>query len=214
MAKAGHPAASLIHVPAGGLDVIAGKLYEAWVLTAYLASRRMAGQTVTFVPGAGGHPTLTLRAAGGPISVAYPHFELDGPRGATDVWTDIWFRASSAEARHSLPGPESAGDFHELDVVDTLRGTVGKPVADDLLLGIECKARVYTKQLLREILGVRLELSVLVPAAGRGRPFQGRMHGLVAPEARLVVACTDASVHQYASPGRAFGVDFLHVPLP
>jgi hypothetical protein len=105
------------------------------------------------------------------------------------------------------------GDFHELDIVVVDPGISGRPTHKNIWLGVECKNTGYTKDLLKSILGIRRELSLL---AGNQRTHFSkwpRSSVPADPPSCLVVYSTDPAVLHYASPGEIFGIDFVHEML-
>ncbi len=188
-----------------------GKLYEAWVVCSVLDRLRFAeGYDVVLRQST----KVTLKSAPGPINRSYPYFELTASgRQSIEVWTDVEFMALS-HGRRGATGRPLLGDYHELDVVAVGAGTTGRPRNDEVLLGVECKNTGYSKDLLRAILGVRRELSLL------GHPIKTQFRTWprptvpADPPSCLLVYSTDSTVLAYAAPGDVFGIDFIHEPLP
>jgi len=75
---------------------------------------------------------------------------------------------------------------------------------------VECKNTGYTKDLLKSILGIRRELSLL--RDDQRTRFSKWPRRLVPadPPSCLLVYSTDSAVLDYASPGEVFGIDFVH----
>jgi len=195
-------------LPAG---IQTGKLYEAWVLAAVLV--KLASEE-GYLPILRGSTKPTLRSAPGPIDHRYPYFELwKRGRSELEVWTDIEFLTLSY-AQQRLGQPPRPGDYHELDIVVVPPTIQGRPSHDQIRIGIECKATNYGKNLLREILGVRRELSFLHNPAPTSFVNWPRSNVPANPPSSLLVFCTDASVLNYADPGDVFGIDFFHEVPP
>jgi hypothetical protein len=140
-------------------DVKAGKLYEAHVLACVardLATKE--GLDLVLVQGS----KIVLKGSPGPINATYPHIEVRR-KGLhiADLWTDVEVSILSFEAS-GLNMP-ALGHYHELDIVMVDAGAKGRPTPSQLWLGVECKHTPYDKALLRQILGVRRELSLLRP---------------------------------------------------
>lgn len=189
----------------------AGKLYEAWVVCRVLERLRVEeGYAIVLRQGT----RVALKSAPGPINRVYPYFELTAAGSPPlEVWTDVEFMALS-HAQRGGSGPPLRGDYHELDVVVVEAGTSGRPTHAQILLGVECKNTGYSKDLLRGILGVRRELSLLVdPRRTRFRRWPAAAVP-ADPASCLLVYSTDPGVASYAAPGRVFGIDFVHEPLP
>lgn len=189
-----------------------GKVYEAWVLAIVL--QRLAdreGYTVRLNKSR----YVVLKSGPGPINRDYPYFTLTKPgHPPCEVWTDVEFLALSYARRGRARGNPTPGDYHELDIVMVLAGTDGRPRHSDLILGVECKATSMKKHLLRAIIGVRRELSLL---AGHARtPFGEWPRPSVPadPPSCLLFFSIDPAVKYTTGPGDAFGIDFYHEPLP
>ena len=89
-------------------------------------------------------------------------------------------------------------------------GQQGRPRHDSVWLGVECKNTGYQKGLLKEILGIRRELSLL--SDNRSTKFSSWPRSLVPadPASCLLVYSTDADVMDYSAPGTVFGIDFVY----
>jgi hypothetical protein len=87
-----------------------------------------------------------------------------------------------------------------------------KVVRDTILYGLVWNARTPATRrgLLKEILGIRRELSLLTDT--RSTKFSSWPRSFVPadPASCLVVYATDADVLDYAAPGTVFGIDFVH----
>jgi hypothetical protein len=189
--------------------VSAGKLYEAYVLSRVV--ERLAldeGYSLTLVGGT----KIQLKSSPGPINRSYPRIELRRSGNClAELWTDVEFLSLS----YCTGGATilTRGDFHELDILIVNAGVSGRPRYDDLWLGIECKNTGYEKGLLKEILGIRRELSLLSgPNSTRFRVWP-RITVPADPASCLLVYSTDKDVADYAAPGRVFGIDFVHDPM-
>jgi hypothetical protein len=188
-------------------SLTSGKLYEAQVLSVVLKRLhededfRIVLMNSTFIP---------LKSAPGPINPRYPHFDLfqHGTKVA-ELWTDIEFLALSYD-RSGGSAPPSPGDYHELDIVVIDPGLSGRPPHQTIWLGVECKNTGYTKNLLKGILGIRRELSLLDHRHPTHFSKWPRQMVPANPPSCLVVYSTDPAVLNYASPGEVFGIDFFH----
>ncbi len=189
--------------------VSAGKLYEAHVLS--LVVQRLVddeGFKLTLVGG----PKIKLKSAPGPINRNYPHIELS--RGGVieaELWTDVEFLSLSRSMRN---GPLTKGDYHELDILVIEPGQTGRPPHNTIWLGIECKNTTgYEKSLLKEILGIRRELSLLTDDRSTQFRIWPQHRVPATPASCLMVYATSDSVRDYAEPGRVFGIEFIHEPM-
>lgn len=188
-----------------------GKVYEAWVLCEVLRHLYdIEGYSVTLRRST----RITLKSSPGPINRTFPYFELTRASGPTiEVWTDVEFLAISRSLRPAGL-PLTRGDYHELDIVAVPAGTAGRPSHASVLIGVECKNTGYTKDLLRSVLGVRRELSLLRDAQKTCFTVWPRATVPADPASCLMVYSTDPAVISYDGPGSVFGVDFVHLPLP
>lgn len=192
-------------------SLTAGKLYEAYGLA--LISRSLVleeGFSLRLVQGT----YLTLKTSPGPINRAYPHVELlCGGRCVAEMWTDVEFTSLSYGLTGGGSRPPERGEYHELDVAIVEPGLSGRPPHGSIWLAAECKNTGYHKGLLKEVLGVRRELSLL--QGDRPTRFRNWPRPAVPadPPSCLVVFATDAKVLEYARPGEVFGIDFYHEAL-
>jgi hypothetical protein len=184
----------------------AGKLYEAYVLSRVveqLATRERYSLTLV------GGTKVQLKTAGGPINRNYPRIDLwRSGSCVAELWTDIQFLTLSycmGSARAI-----TKGDFHELDIVIVGAGVTGYPKFDEVWLGVECKNTGYEKGMLREILGIRRELSLLTQAQPTNFHSWPRTTVPATPPSCLLVYSTDTNVADYSAPGMTFGIDFVH----
>lgn len=202
-----------------GEDTTTGKLYEVYVLSKVLLYLTMKeGYFIVLMGGS----KVKLRSSPGGITRSYPWFNIyktesdyrsDANSQIAEIWTDIEFSSLSYDIK-SKPGAITKGEFHELDIMMVNPGLNGKPTHDNVLLGIECKNTRYKKAFLREILGIRRELSLLtkVPV----KTFFGiwpTTNVKANPPSVIQVFCTDPKVANYKEPGDTFSVDFYHLEM-
>jgi hypothetical protein len=191
--------------------ITAGKLYEAWVLANVIKNLvQKEGFLVRFVGGT----KLKLKSAPGPINASFPHFELERKGVVVAcIWTDVEF--TSISCWKSGNGPKSPGDFHELDLVITDESASGRPTPDQIWLGIECKNREKsTKGMLREILGVRRELSYLSPFSKTHFKTWPMASVPADPASCLMFYSVNSSPSiDWKSPSNHFGIAFEYLPI-
>lgn len=187
-----------------------GKIYEAYVLA--VVAGRLASQEGMTLQLVNGHH-IQLKSSHGPINRHYPRIEAyRGGTLAGEVWTDVEYLTLSYSRSHrSTP---RKGDYHELDILMTTPNVSGRPRHDQVLMGIECKNVKYDKGLLKDILGVRRELSLLHDPLAT--VFTTWPHDVVPadPPSCLLVFSTSSEVLDYSDPGDVFGIDFFHEELP
>jgi hypothetical protein len=186
-----------------------GKLYEAHVLSRVVERLVVdEGYELTLVGGS----KIQLKSSPGPINQNYPRIQLRqlGVLMA-ELWTDVEFLSLSYCQTSSAA--ITKGCYHELDIVVVEPGQNGRPRCDQVWLGIECKNTGYQKGLLKEILGIRREMSF------RNGPVQTRFSAWprptvpADPPSCLLVYSTDPDVGDYAAPGDFFGIDFIYEPM-
>ncbi len=189
----------------------AGKLYEAHVLSRVIeALATQEGYAIRLM----NSTFLPLKSAPGPINRSYAYFELrrSGALRA-EIWTDVEFLSLSCNQRGKRYSPD-LGDYHELDIIVATAGLSGRPPHSEIWLGIECKNTAsFAKNFLKEILGIRRELSLLTD--NRATRFTTWPRSVVPadPPSCLMVYTTDSSVASYSGPGETFGIDFVYEPV-
>lgn len=190
-------------------SLTAGKAYEAYVLG--LVCERLhfdEGLSLRLVGGT----KIALKSSPGPINTSYPHIEVfQGTQHIANIWTDVEFKALSAikSGKNSL----SLGDYHEMDIAVVVPNAAARPTPEQVLLLVECKNTGYQKSLLREILGIRRELSVLSHPSPTSFSIWPRSTVPADPPSCITVFSTDPAVLSYCGPGTTFGIDFFHEPL-
>jgi hypothetical protein len=185
--------------------VTAGKLYEAYALS-LIAKQLVSSEGLQLMLMNGNY--LPLKSSPGAINRKYPFIQLarTGRTPIAEMWTDIEFLSLSWASRPS--SAPTKGEYHELDIAIVSPGLSGRPRHDQIWLGAECKNTGYEKSLLKEILGVRRELSLLTenqPTHFRSWP---RTSVPCTPASCLLVYASDRGVAEYSRPGEVFGIDF------
>ena len=187
-----------------------GKMYEAYILA--VLSRdlvRREGMSLRLLNG----NFIQLKSGCGGINRTYPRIEAyRGGRIIGELWTDIEFLTLSF-SRSARSSPRR-GHFHELDIVMVTPGVTGRPTNSQVLLGAECKNLMYEKGLLKEILGVRRELSLLQKPQRTVFNSWPRISVPADPASCLLVYASSEEIMEYSDPGEVFGIDFFYEPLP
>jgi hypothetical protein len=188
----------------------AGKLYEAHVLSRVIESlATQEGYSIRLI----NSTFLPLKSAPGPINRSYAYFELrKGGSLQAEIWTDVEFLSLSCAQRGKKYSPD-LGDYHELDIIVASPGLSGRPSHSDIWLGVECKNTGYGKNFLKEILGIRRELSVLQDDGPTQFVNWPRTLVPAYPPSCLMVYTTDPAVASYSGPGQTFGIDFVYEPI-
>ncbi|SFS85141.1 hypothetical protein [Brevundimonas viscosa] len=188
-----------------------GKLYELYVLSRVIEDLASRGFRLRFIGS-----SLKFKAAPGYVHQTDPHFDVFSP-GSTSpdfqLFTDIEIETlGSAQLSH-----KDDGCHHELDIAVIDAGIAGgRPTHEQVALGVECKAVAgFGKNLVREALGLRRELSLLAgEAPSRLAQALRRLHPLVPaePPSELWVAFIDPKGMNYWRSPAVFGVDLRHWP--
>lgn len=134
--------------------LVGGKLYEIYVLSRVLKEVRMRGFSIKFV-GA----NLKFKAGPGKIKQTDPHFDIfDNTALAFQLFVNIETKTMGSLQSSS----QDLSCYHELDLAILKPNLTGKPQHDDIALAVECKdVAVLSKDIVRGILGLRRELSLL-----------------------------------------------------
>lgn len=187
-----------------------GKLYEAYAVG--LIARELARQE-GFELRLMNASYLPLKTSPGPINRRYPHIAIRRfGQCVAELWTDIEFLSLSYAIRRSSTPPEP-GEYHELDIAIVDPGLTGRPPHSSVWLAAECKNTGYEKALLKEVLGIRRELSLLQGPRPTRFSCWPRTTVPAEPPSCVLVYTTDSVVGRYSRPGETFGIDFFHEPL-
>ena len=142
-----------------------GKVYELYCLaTTVVFLKGLPGVSVGFVGS-----SVDFKASPGRIDQGRSYFVVHGMGRVLELHTDIEVRTLSSAMRGGVAGPSS---HHEIDLVLVENAQDRqRPAHDQVILGVECKAQAnFEKQVARQALGVRRELSVY-----RNRPLTTRL---------------------------------------
>lgn len=184
-----------------------GKLYELYVLSELLIDLRRRGFSVRF-----SGQTLKFKQAAGKIKVTDPHFQLTAPdRTCLWLFVDIEFHTLGK----LISNTTDRSGRHELDIV-LVDATPDYPDPRNILLAVECKSGAhFRKSIVKEVLGIRRELSLLardvrsrLTCCGARRPILVPAR----PASEFWLAYVDAVGTAYAESPRAFGIEFKHLP--
>jgi hypothetical protein len=189
-----------------------GKLYELYVLARVVEDLAGRGFKIAF------HGrNLAFKGAHGKIKASDPHFVVSKPGSLKvdfRIFVDIEFETLG---RHT-GAPADRSSRHELDIV-VVRDSVmsGYPKHSDLVFGAECKAVANVeKSLVKEALGVRRELSLLVKdklselTVAGGLPI---VEVNANPASEFWFAFLDPDGDLYAHSPSAFGIQFKYFPV-
>lgn len=187
-----------------------GKVYELyclvqtldWLKSEYPVTVRFVGSTVDF------------KASPGNIDRSKSYFEIAGGGHTLELHTDIEIQTLGS-ALSGGTGDNSG--YHEIDLVliTPFVPNGQKPRHDQLSLGVECKAHAnFGKGIVKQVLGVRRELSLLVqntPCDLDTRFGSTTIRRMNAQPASLYwLAFTDSKGLNYSQSPAAFEIDFKH----
>lgn len=192
------------------------KAYELSAVIAVLTRLKTFRPSLTFtlVHGA----SLAFRAKGGPIDrTAWPYIRIeDDDQTVGEIWVDIECIAISAGHAAKAHTGHLYGKCHELDVVIVALETDGRPTPQEVLLGVEAKHRVFNKGLLKELLGVRREMTMRTSPTAYPPPwwFIWWARDLPArPPSGLAVFCSSRTIDKYKDPADFWGIHMEHLPF-
>ncbi|HBL80438.1 MAG TPA: hypothetical protein DDZ79_11205, partial [Aequorivita sp.] len=100
-----------------------------------------------------------LKQKGGPINRSFPYFEVwKNSNLKYELFTDLYFNTLSYHFKGS-PTVQTNGDYHELDIALIEAHLNGIPKFSEVVMAVECKNTTISKNIIRELLGYRRELS-------------------------------------------------------
>ena len=182
-----------------------GKVYELYCLAKTIEFLRRHQQVrVQFVG-----KTVDFKASPGKVDKTKSYFVISGKGPSLELHTNVEVRTLSAAT--GVTGPSSC---HEIDIalIEHAQNRQ-RPEHDQIVLGIECKAHaLFKKRIVREVLGVRRELSLLRLGLSRLRAFLvGQRHCIRAePASEYWLAFTDPRGNKYRPGPRVFEIKFKH----
>jgi len=201
------------HLPKGGggqlAGITGGKLYELYVLSHVVERLHKWGFSLKFIGN-----TLKFKASPGKIKLSDPHFEITPPHpnSQKSLWlfVDIEFETLGTPRVKA----KDKSRHHEIDIV-VVDVDHGNPSFKNIFLGVECKAVAkFRKGILKEVLGIRRELSLL------SDPARSLLSALTTTHLKAVpadppseywLAHIDAAGDGYDDSPEAFGIDFIHL---
>jgi hypothetical protein len=187
-----------------------GKLYELYVLSWVVSDLAKRGFILTF-KGA----SLQFKGSPGKIKKSEPHFEIISPNRTAPslyLFVDIEFETLGSK----YVGVSDNSLRHEIDIV-VVDVDSGYPTYKNIVFGVECKAvSNFSKSILKEVLGVRRELSLLDGQTKSLLSAQGGRPSVTVPAdppSEYWLAYIDPAGNFYRESPAAFGVEFKHMPV-
>ena len=162
---------------------------------------------------------LKFKAGPGKIKLSDPHFQITPPSSSAPtlsltksyrLFVDIEFETLGA-------GSASAADlscYHEIDIVIVEDVTSNRPKYNQILMGVECKSGAIGKSTLKEVLGIRRELSFLQPATHSSLSDIGGVPIIdvpAYPPSEYWLAFQDPNGWRYSSSPAMFGIHFIEL---
>lgn len=187
-----------------------GKVYELYCLANTVEILKSRGFKIRFV-GTG----LAFKASGGKINSSDPYFEFWSPyeqQKKFRLYTDIqfWSLGSQLLNAQNVVCNKKSG-LHELDIVAVPAGVTGFPTNEQIALGIECKSNgKFQKWILKQVLGVRREMSLLQPIGPSTLSVTGVVKVPVPaePASEFWLCYVDHAGDNYAQSAEIFGIEF------
>ena len=183
-----------------------GKLYELYVLAEVLDDLQIRGCRLQL-----NARTLRFKGAPGRIKIEDPHFRVIAPDG-TPLWLFVDIEFNTLGKAETNAADDSSRHALDIVLVDT---TDGYPEHDNILLAVECKsAATFHKGIVKEVLGIRRELSYLDwPDASSLTSLGARPVVVVRarPASELWLAFVHAKGNRYTDSPDAFSIDFKHI---
>ena len=185
-----------------------GKLYELYVLASLLTDLKGRGFAIVLTKN-----TLKFKGAPGLIHLNDPHFVVTAPDGSKlRLFVNIEFQTQGV-LRSGNPGTDRSA-YHELDIVLVEGSATGYPRYDQIYLAIECKSGKFGKNFLREVLGVRRELSLYVDKQDSRLTRIGGSPAVsvrAKPASEYWLAFIDDDGQQYGQSPAEFGIELKHI---
>lgn len=188
-----------------------GKVYELYCLAKTVQFlKKFPPISISFMG-----DSVDFKASPGKVDRTKSFFIISKNGQDLELHVDIEVRTLSS----TLPvGAADRSAYHEIDLVLVKDAQDGyRPAHDQIVLGIECKSHgSFHKWFLRQVLGVRRELSLLTPK----RPselglFLGEYRAVRAyPASECWLAFTDPMGMRYRHGPKAFGIKFKHRSPP
>lgn len=202
---------SLAAVPLAIRKPTAGKVYEITVLAEVLVELRGRGFFLAF-----SNPGAKIELKGGPGMLDHndPHFDVAttlGGKPIFEVFVSVEFRTmgSASAAKTDL------SDRHEIDIGVFDAGSCAYPSHKQVALAVECKAVTpFTKALVRGVLGLRRELSLLSePQPSKLAMALGKSVPVVPaePASEVWLVASDSQVTSYKASPEHYGVVCKHI---
>lgn len=184
-----------------------GKIYELYCLAKTIEFlKRYPAVSVRFVGN-----TVDFKSSPGRVDHAKSYFVISKNGLDFELHTDVEVQTLSSTDAAGVAGPSS---YHEIDLVLVERAQDGqRPAHDQVVLGVECKSHAnFKKEIVRQVLGVRRELSLLRPAPSKLQAFLLGWYREIraTPASEYWLAFTDPKGIRYGGGPAVFEIEFKH----
>lgn len=134
-----------------------GKLYEFYALADIIKNLSSVEKLQCKLRNSTG--SFRFLAAPGKIDRSKPYIEcIDSSKVVAEIWTNVEFQTLSYVVGGQAAKPKFS-DLHELDIVVVKPGVNNYPLNTDIFIANTCKDTAIKKELIREVIGLRRELS-------------------------------------------------------
>lgn len=186
-------------------SLTAGKLYEFYVLSRTIEELRSRGFNISF-----SGKVLELKQSPGIIQPGDAHFLVVHP--ATGQRFNIFTDIEVGTLGSTITGSTGLCSYHEIDIVVVFDGVSGRPSHDKIALGVECKSHAkFTKSIVKEVLGIKREISLYTDDSMSILATAARQIGPVVPSnppLEYWLCYADPKGNQYRLSPSAFGIEF------
>ena len=192
-----------------------GKLYEFYVLSTVLTDLSQRGFQIALKFG-----TLKFKGAPGTINHTDPHFEITAPNRTKKlklfVSIEFWTQGARFSQTLSVSGTviHDYSNYHELDIALVEEKATGYPKHDEIFLAVECKSGKFKKNYVREVLGIRRELSLYKterPSCLTDLGGKPAVRIRADPASEYWFAFIDKEGKKYRESPAEFGIDLRHI---
>ena len=184
-----------------------GKVYELYCLAKTIEYiKTFVGVSVQFIG-----TRVDFKSSPGKIDKTRSYFVIYGHGWTLELHTDIEVRTLSST---HVAGTPDLSSYHGIDLVLVGRAQHGqRPAYNQIVLGVECKSHAnFEKEILKQVLGVRRELSLFGVAPSNLRALLGglccNIHAN--PPSEYWLAFTDPKGGRYRKGPAVFAIEFKH----
>lgn len=201
------------HVSTHLAQMATGKLYELYCLSRVVEHLQRRGYAIQLV-----HQAVSFPAAPGFINRKRPYFEVLDDRGDLrfEIFLNIQFTTNGYSMRQNgrrSPTRKGLADYHEIDIIVVEAGAPASPEPHQIALAVECKSTTsFKKDIVKEVLGIRRELSLLSGEVPSKLSIYSRTVVQVPadPPSEHWLVYSDPKGDQYKESPSSYGIEFLN----